>query len=72
VSQYAIYIYLAVESFPQHIQSTVFGIIELFGQSGKLVAPYSINIAESWKLNPIAVMGIMLMILSLTPLFFLK
>lgn len=36
------YIFLSVESFPQHIQSTAYGIVEFLGQACKPIAPLEV------------------------------
>lgn len=66
-----LYIYLVVETFPQHIQATSFGIIEFIGQMGKLVAPYTINLSTALSISPILLTGfvsIIFQIITLLPL----
>jgi uncharacterized membrane protein len=46
-----------VETFPQHIQATCFGIIEFFSQLGKFFAPFMITIASDMNMSPILLSG---------------
>lgn len=66
-----LYIYLVVETFPQHIQATSFGIIEFIGQMGKLIAPYTINLSTALAISPILLTGmvsVIFQIITLLPL----
>lgn len=66
------YIYLVVETFPQHIQATSFGIIEFIGQMGKLIAPYSINVSTALSVSPILLTGIVSIIFQVATLLPLR
>lgn len=70
--QYAIYIYLAVETFPQHIQSTSIGIVEVIGQPAKVIAPYIVQFAESLSISPVALISIQTLCLMVIPILLLK
>lgn len=67
-----LYIYLVVETFPQHIQATSFGIIEFIGQMGKLVAPYTINLSTALSISPILLTGIVSIIFQIITLLPLR
>lgn len=71
-NQYLLYIYLAVESFPQHIQSTSFGIVEVLGQISKAIAPLQISVSRELGISPIVAIGIVGTFFMLIPLFFVR
>jgi hypothetical protein len=60
VIQYALIVYLQVETFPQHIQSTSIGCIELIGQMGKFVPPFLVGLAENLEISPLTLIAISL------------
>jgi hypothetical protein len=52
-----LYIFFVVETFPQHIQSTCFGIVEFVSQLGKFFAPFMIGLASAIGISPILLTG---------------
>lgn len=69
---YPFYVFLAVESFPQHIQSTAMGMVEIIGQPGKIVAPYVISLAQSWSLSPVGILSAIFVVTLIFVIFPLK
>lgn len=62
--------YIQVETFPQHIQTTAMGFIEIIGQPAKVVAPYLVELADDNEITPIGIMSIfcfVFMILTFLP-----
>ncbi len=67
-----LYIFLVVETFPQHIQATCFGIVEFLSQLGKFFAPFMITLAEFISISPILLSGFIMIALQIIPLLPLK
>lgn len=67
-----LYIFLVVETFPQHIQATCFGIVEFLSQLGKFFAPFIITFAETISISPILIAGFIMMLMQVAPLLPLK
>lgn len=67
-----LYIFLVVETFPQHIQATCFGIVEFISQSGKFFAPFCIDLSDALRISPILLTGIISFLLCILPLLPLK
>ena len=67
-----LYIFLVVETFPQHIQATCFGIIEFISQIGKLMAPFTVTIAEGINISPVLLGGFMMILFMLIPIMPVK
>ena len=60
-----------VESFPQHIQSTAYGIILTVGEFGKVLGPFLVRIADHARVSPMlftAVISTVFGLLLLLPL----
>ena len=71
MGQYAIYIFFIVETFPQHIQSTSFGMVQTIGEFGKLISPFLVRLCDSIKVNPvlsIAIVDVLLGFFFILPL----
>jgi hypothetical protein len=67
-----LYIFLVVETFPQHIQATCFGIVEFEGMVGKFIGPFMITFADAMHISPILLAGIIMMTLQVIPLIPIK
>lgn len=67
-----LYVFLVVETFPQHIQATCFGIVEFLSQMGKFFAPFMITFAEAISISPILLSGFIMIVMQVTPLLPLK
>ena len=61
-----------VESFPQHIQSTSFGLIEVIGKIGTIMSPIVVRIADSVGISPVLIIAVTYIGVGAVAVFFLK
>jgi hypothetical protein len=67
-----LYIFLVVETFPQHIQATSLGIIEFIGQVGKFGATFMTTLANAISISPILLAGSIMIAFQVAPLLPIK
>ena len=61
-----------VESFPQHIQSTSFGLIEVMAKFGTILSPIVVRIADSMGISPVLIIAVTFIGVGAVAVFFLK
>ena len=72
VTNYCLYANFLVESFPQHIQSTSFGLIEVIGKIGTIMSPIVVRIADSVGISPVLIIAATYIGVGAVAVFFLK
>ena len=70
--RHALYMIYVVEAFPSQIQSTVLGIIEVFGKIGTTLAPFTVRLTQDQGFSALVVTGIIQFIFGVVPTLFLK
>ena len=61
-----------IEAFPQQIQSTIIGIIEVCGKIGTTISPLLVRVTDDKGIPALVVTGLIQLVLGVVPNLFLK
>jgi hypothetical protein len=68
---YSFFARMKVDSFPEKLQTSLMGIIELLSNIGKIIGPTLVQVSTDHNINPITSSNFIRILIGTIPIFFI-